>query len=61
MAAPSANPTLPRSADACSIPYFVLTVPARWLVSQITAAAKQGKRRWVDPHWLGGNRFLKIG
>jgi hypothetical protein len=32
-----------------------------YLVAQGTEVVKQGKRRWVDPHWFRGQSYLKIG
>jgi hypothetical protein len=32
-----------------------------YLVAQGTEVVKQGKRRWVDPHWFRGQSYMKIG
>jgi hypothetical protein len=39
----------------------VLAVTTPYLVAQGTEVVKQGKRRWVDPHWLRGQSYVKIG
>jgi hypothetical protein len=40
---------------------FVLAITTLYLVSQGTEVVRQGKRRWVDPHWFRGSSYLKIG
>ena len=32
-----------------------------YLVSQGVEVVRQGKRRFVDPHWFRGSSYLKIG
>jgi hypothetical protein len=39
----------------------VLAITTLYLVAQGTEVVKQGKRRWVDPHWFRGQSYLKIG
>lgn len=53
--------SLMRAAQALTRLWFVLAVTPRALVAQGTEVVKQGKRRWVDPHWLRGQRYGKIG
>jgi len=53
--------SLIRSAQALSRLCFVLAIATLYLVSQGTEVVKQGKRRWVDPHWFRGKSYLKIG
>jgi hypothetical protein len=53
--------SLLRSADVLSRLCFVLAITTLYLVSQGTEVVKQGKRRWVDPHWFRGSSYLKIG
>ena len=53
--------SLIRSADALTRLGFVLAITTLYLVAQGTEVVKQGKRRWVDAHWLRGNSYLKIG
>lgn len=53
--------SLIRSSGALARLCFVLAVTTLYLVSQGTEVVKQGKRRWVDPHWFRGNSYLKIG
>jgi len=40
---------------------LVLAITTLYLVSIGTSVVKQGKRRWVDPHWFRGASYLKIG
>ena len=40
---------------------FVVAVATLYLVAQGTQVVAQQKRRWVDPHWLRGNSYLRIG
>lgn len=53
--------SLIRSAKALERLCFVLAITTLYLVSQGTEVVKQGKRRWVDPHWFRGSSYLKIG
>jgi hypothetical protein len=53
--------SLLRSAQALSRLCFVLAITTLYLVSQGAEVVKQGKRRWVDPHWFRGKSYLKIG
>jgi DDE family transposase len=50
-----------RSAEALERLCLVLATTTLYLVSQGTEVVKQGKRRWVDPHWFRGQSYLKIG
>ena len=53
--------SLVRDADALTRLCFVLAVATLYLVAQGTQVVAQQKRRWVDPHWLRGNSYLRIG
>src|SRR5438445_2655728 len=53
--------SLIRSAQALERLCCVLAMTTLYLVSVGTEVVKQGKRRWVDPHWLRGQSYLKIG
>ena len=53
--------SLIRSADALSRLCFVLAITTLYLVSQGVEVVRQGKRRFVDPHWFRGSSYLKIG
>ncbi len=53
--------SLIRSAEALTRLCLVLAVTTLYLVAQGTEVVKQGKRRWVDPHWFRGQSYLKIG
>jgi len=53
--------SLIRSAQALTRLCLVLAMTTLYLVTQGTEVVKQGKRRWVDPHWLRGQSYLKIG
>ena len=53
--------SLIRSAPALTRLCLVLALTTLYLVTQGTEVVKQGKRRWVDPHWLRGQSYLKIG
>jgi hypothetical protein len=53
--------SLLRSAHVLSRLCFVLAITTLYLVSQGTEVVRQGKRRWVDPHWFRGSSYLKIG
>ncbi len=53
--------SLIRSADALSKLCFVLAMTTLYLVSQGVEVVRQGKRRFVDPHWFRGSSYLQIG
>ncbi|MCA1838053.1 MAG: hypothetical protein LC674_04625 [Actinobacteria bacterium] len=53
--------SLIRSAEALTRLCLVLAVTTLYLVAQGTEVVKQGKRRWVDPHWFRGQSYGKIG
>ena len=53
--------SLIRSAQALTRLCLVLALTTLYLVTQGTEVVKQGKRRWVDPHWWRGQSYLKIG
>src|SRR5919197_4884828 len=53
--------SLMRSAQALTRLCLVLALTTLYLVTQGTEVVKQGQRRWVDPHWLRGQSYLKIG
>ncbi len=53
--------SLIRSAKALERLCGVLAITTLYLVSQGTDVVDQGKRRWVDAHWLRGQSYLKIG
>jgi len=53
--------SLLRSTDVLSRLCFVLAITTLYLVSQGTEVVRQGRRRWVDPHWFRGSSYLKIG
>jgi DDE family transposase len=53
--------SLVRDADALTRLCFVLAVATLYLVAQGTQVVTTQKRRWVDPHWLRGNSYLRIG
>jgi hypothetical protein len=53
--------SLVRDADALTRLCFVLAVATLYLVAQGTQVVAQQKRRWVDPHWLRGNSYLRLG
>ena len=53
--------SLIRSAEALERLCFVLAMTTLYLVSLGTSVVKQGKRRFVDPHWFRGASYLKIG
>jgi len=53
--------SLVRDAEALTRLCFVLAVATLYLVAQGTQVVAQQKRRWVDPHWLRGNSYLRIG
>lgn len=53
--------SLVRDADALTRLCFVVAVATLYLVAQGTQVVAQQKRRGVDPHWLRGNSYLRIG
>jgi hypothetical protein len=53
--------SLVRDTDALTRLCFVLAVATLYLVAQGTQVVARQKRRWVDPHWLRGNSYLRIG
>jgi DDE family transposase len=53
--------SLVRDADALTRLCCVLAVATLYLVAQGTQVVTAQKRRWVDPHWLRGNSYLRIG
>jgi len=53
--------SLLRNTDAVSRLCLVLAVTTLYLVAQGTQVVGANKRRWVDPHWLRGNSYLRIG
>jgi hypothetical protein len=53
--------SLVRDAAALTRLCFVLAVATLYLVAQGTQVVTAHKRRWVDPHWLRGNSYLRIG
>jgi Transposase DDE domain len=53
--------SLVRDAAALTRLCFVLAVATLYLVAQGTQVVMAHKRRWVDPHWLRGNSYLRIG
>jgi hypothetical protein len=52
---------LMRSAPALTRLCGVVAMATLYLGAQGTEGVKQGKRRWVDPHWFRGSSYLKIG
>jgi hypothetical protein len=50
-----------RDAKAVERLCVVLAVATLYLVAQGTQVVATSKRRWVDPHWLRGNSYLRIG
>ena len=53
--------SLVRNADALGRLCLVLAVTTVYLVAQGTQVVATTIRRWVDPHWLRGNSYLRIG
>jgi hypothetical protein len=53
--------SLVRDADALTRLCLVLAITTLYLVAQGTQVVTTNKRRWVDPHWLRGNSYLRIG
>ncbi len=50
-----------RSAPMLSRLCLVLAIATLYLTSIGTTVVEQGNRRQVDPHWLRGNSYFKIG
>ena len=53
--------SLVRDAVALTRRCFVVAVATLYLVAQGTQVVAAHKRRWVDPHWLRGNSYLRLG
>ena len=53
--------SLIRSSEAMERWCFVLAMTTLYLVSLGTDVVQQGQRRWVDPHWLRGLSYWKMG
>jgi hypothetical protein len=53
--------SLVRNAEALARLCLVLAITTLYLVAQGTHVVAADKRRWVDPHWLRGNSYLRIG
>jgi len=53
--------SLVRDSAALTRLCFVLASATLYLVAQGTQVVARQKRRWVDPHWLRGNSYLRIG
>jgi hypothetical protein len=53
--------SLVRDAEALTRLCLVVAIATLYLVAQGTQVVAQQKRRWVDPHWLRGNSYLRIG
>ena len=53
--------SLVRDAEALTRLCLVVAVATLYLVAQGTPVVQTHKRRWVDPHWLRGNSYLRIG
>jgi hypothetical protein len=53
--------SLVRDAEALARLCLVLAITTLSLVAQGTHVVAADKRRWVDPHWLRGNSYLRIG
>jgi len=53
--------SLVRDAAALTRLCFDFGVVTLYLVAQGTQVVAAQKRRWVDPHWVGGNSYLRIG
>ena len=53
--------SLVRDADALTRLCFGLGRATLYLVAQGTQVVAQQKRRWVDPHWLRGKSYLRLG
>lgn len=53
--------SLVRDADALTRLCLVLAITTLYLLAQGTQVVRTNKRRWVDPHWLRGNSYLRIG
>ena len=54
---------LPRARCRCAYPPLLWSWPVapRSLVAPGTPVVAQQNRRWVDPHWLRGNSYRRIG
>jgi hypothetical protein len=53
--------SLVRDADALSRLWLVRAVTTLYLVAQGTQVVATNNRRWVDPHWVRGTSYLRIG
>lgn len=53
--------SLVRETEAVARLCLVLAVTTLYLVAQGTQVVANHQRRWVDPHWLRGNSYLRIG
>jgi hypothetical protein len=53
--------SLVRAADALTRLCLVLAVATLSLVAPGTQVVARQKRRWVEPHWLRGNSYLRMG
>jgi hypothetical protein len=53
--------SLVRDAAALTRLCLVLAVATLYLVAQGTQVVAQQKRRWVDPHWLRGHSYVRLG
>jgi Transposase DDE domain len=53
--------SLMRDAEALARLCLGLAVTTLYLVAQGTQVVTTNKRRWVAPHWLRGNSYLRIG
>jgi hypothetical protein len=53
--------SLVRDADALTRLCFVVAVATLYLVAQGTQVVAAHQRRWVGPHWLRGNSYLRLG
>jgi len=53
--------SLIRSTPALTRLCLVLAMTTLYRVAQGVEVVKQGKRRWVDPHWFRGQSYVKIG
>ncbi len=53
--------SLIRNAEALSRLCFVLAFTTLYLAAQGTQVVATNKRRFIDPHWLRGNSYLRLG
>jgi hypothetical protein len=53
--------SLLRNAEAVARLWLVLAGTTLYLVAQGTQVVTANHRRWVDPPWLRGNSYLRIG